>query len=51
MCHELSGGQQLQARLNVSNLFDEDYIVRASDQSIAHPGSPLAARLTLGIEF
>jgi len=49
--HQLSGGQQLQARLNVSNLFDEDYIVRASDQSIAHPGSPLAARLTLGIEF
>ncbi|XEY01665.1 TonB-dependent receptor [Tistrella bauzanensis] len=37
--------------LNLYNLFDEDYIVRASDRSIAHPGEPLSAIASLSLRF
>ncbi|AFK54539.1 TonB-dependent siderophore receptor [Tistrella mobilis] len=37
--------------LNLYNLFDEDYIVRASDRSIAHPGQPFAVLGSLTLRF
>lgn len=37
--------------LSVQNLFDEDYIVRASDRNIAHYGAPLTAIATLSLTF
>jgi iron complex outermembrane recepter protein len=33
--------ENLRFGLNVQNLFNEEYIVRASNQAIAHPGEPL----------
>ena len=47
----LNGGQVLKAKLNVRNLFDREYYVRASDQSIVHPGTPLTLVGSIGIEF
>ena len=38
-------------RLNVLNLFDEDYIVRASSQAIGHPGEPLTVIGSLRVRF
>ena len=38
-------------RLNVLNLFDEDYIVRASDRAIGHPGEPLTVIGSLRVRF
>jgi len=49
--HELSGGQRLTARLNLKNVFDEEYVSRASTQDIAHPGAPFSAIASIGIEF
>ena len=43
--------RRLRVQVNVENLFDREYYVRASDQSIVHPGVPRSARLTVGIEF
>ncbi|WP_372024590.1 TonB-dependent receptor [Tistrella mobilis] len=37
--------------LNLYNLFDEAYIVRASDRSIAHPGQPFAVLGSLTLRF
>lgn len=37
--------------LNFYNLFDEAYIVRASDRSIAHPGQPFAVLGSLTLRF
>ncbi len=49
--YEGEGGRKYTARLNIKNLLDEDYIVRASDQSIAHPGAPLSATASFGVGF
>ncbi|MFN4276662.1 MAG: TonB-dependent siderophore receptor [Ferrovibrio sp.] len=43
--------KNLKAGLNVYNLFDHDYIARASDRSIAHPGAPLTVVGSLSITF
>ncbi len=48
---EADDGRQYTARLNLANVFDEDYIVRASDPSIAHPGTPFSINATFGIGF
>lgn len=48
---ESEDGRSYTARLNISNLADEDYIVRASDASIAHPGAPLSIKATFGVGF
>lgn len=37
--------------LNVYNLFDKHYIVRASDRSIAHPGAPFTIVGSVGVRF
>jgi iron complex outermembrane receptor protein len=37
--------------LNIYNLLDHDYILRASDRSIAHPGAPLTAIASLSVQF
>lgn len=37
--------------LNLYNLFDEDYIVRASDRSIAHPGQPFTVVGSASLRF
>lgn len=37
--------------LNIYNLFDHDYILRASTRDIAHPGAPLTAIASLSIQF
>lgn len=47
----LAGDRSLTLRLNVDNVFDERYINRASDQSIAHPGEPLTVTGTVSLEF
>ncbi len=39
------------ASLKINNLLDEDYIVRASDASIAHPGEPRSVIVGLAYEF
>ena len=44
-------GRVLRVQVNADNLFDREYYLRASDRSIVHPGSPRAARLTVGVEF
>ncbi|MEQ8250910.1 MAG: TonB-dependent siderophore receptor [Oceanibaculum nanhaiense] len=43
--------QSMRFGLNIYNLFDEDYIVRASDRSIAHPGQPLTAIASVSVRF
>jgi iron complex outermembrane receptor protein len=47
----LASGRRLRVQVNVDNLFDREYYVRASDRSIVHPGAPRSARLTVGVEF
>ena len=37
--------------LNVFNLLDEDYIVRADSQHIAHPGEPMTIVTSLSVRF
>src|SRR3546814_1815378 len=37
--------------LNLHNLLDEDYIVRASDDAIAHPGQPRTAMGYVSVRF
>ncbi|MFC6490141.1 TonB-dependent siderophore receptor [Nitratireductor sp. GCM10026969] len=37
--------------LNVRNLFDREYIARASDRAIAHPGEPLTVTGSLSLRF
>ena len=37
--------------LNVFNLLDEDYIVRADSQHIAHPGEPMTIITSLSVRF
>lgn len=37
--------------LNVTNLFDREYIVRASNRAIAHPGEPLSVFGSLTVRF
>ncbi|WP_447970599.1 TonB-dependent siderophore receptor [Nitrospira sp. M1] len=49
--YTLSSGQVLRAQLNLQNLLDKGYIIRASDQSVAHPGMPFSAIGSIGIEF
>lgn len=41
----------MKAGLNVYNLLDRDYIARASDRSIAHPGQPLAVIGSISFSF
>ena len=43
--------QRLRFQVNVDNLLDKEYYVRASDRSIVHPGSPLAVIGSIGYEF
>ncbi len=43
--------KNLKASLNVKNLFDEDYIVRASTSAIAHPGAPRSVFAAVSIGF
>ena len=43
--------QRLRFQVNVDNLLDREYYVRASDRSIVHPGSPLAVIGSIGYEF
>lgn len=47
----LSNGNKLKIQLNIENLFDREYYSRASAQDIVHPGSPIAAKLTVAYEF
>ena len=41
----------IKAQLNVQNLSDEEYYVRASDQSIVHPGVPLRVIGSIRLRF
>ena len=43
--------QRLRFQVNVDNLLDQEYYVRASDRSIVHPGAPLAVIGSVGYEF
>ena len=47
----VADSRMLRFQVNVDNLFDQEYYVRSSDRSIVHPGAPLEARLTIGVEF
>lgn len=38
-------------QLNFINLFNEEYFVRASDQSIVHPGTPFSVIGSVGLEY
>lgn len=42
---------RVRASLNVRNLFDEDYISRASTSAIAHPGAPRTVTAAASISF
>lgn len=43
--------KNVRANLNIKNLFNEDYIVRASDANIAHPGIPRSLFASLAMHF
>jgi iron complex outermembrane receptor protein len=43
--------RNVKASLNVKNLFDKDYIVRASHTAIAHPGTPRSVFASVSIGF
>ena len=43
--------QALKVGFNAYNLFNENYIVRASDQSIAHPGAPFTVLGSASLKF
>ena len=47
----LASERRLRLQMNIDNVFDREYYIRASDRSIVHPGSPRSARLTVGVEF
>jgi iron complex outermembrane receptor protein len=47
----MAADRRLRLQVNVDNVFDREYYVRASDRSIVHPGAPVSARLTIGVEF
>ena len=44
-------GQRLRFQVNIDNLLDKEYYIRASDRSIVHPGAPLSATASVGYEF
>lgn len=48
---ELSPDVTLKFKVSWQNLFDEDYMLRASDASIAHPGKPRSILASVGLEF
>ncbi|MEX2616045.1 MAG: TonB-dependent receptor [Alphaproteobacteria bacterium] len=41
----------LRFRLNVDNILDKEYFVRASDRGIVHPGEPLSVLGTVSVTF
>ncbi|WP_124553536.1 TonB-dependent siderophore receptor [Methylophilus methylotrophus] len=43
--------KNLRASLNIKNLFNEDYIARASDANIAHPGIPRSVFAAASMQF
>lgn len=43
--------KNLRASLNIKNLFNEDYIARASDANIAHPGIPRSVFASASMQF
>ncbi|MGJ3257145.1 MAG: TonB-dependent siderophore receptor [Alcanivorax sp.] len=43
--------KNLRANLKVNNLFDEEYIPRANNAAIAHPGAPRSVLAGVSIEF
>lgn len=43
--------KNVRASLNVKNLFDKDYIVRASTTAIAHPGAPRSVFAAVSVGF
>ena len=43
--------QRMRFQVNIDNLLDQEYYVRASDRSIVHPGAPLAVIGSVGYEF
>jgi outer membrane receptor protein involved in Fe transport len=42
---------QVRASLNANNLFNKDYIARAANASIAHPGAPRSVLFGLDYTF
>ena len=49
--YELQGGQVVKTQLNFTNITDEEYYPRGSDQSIVHPGNPFGVMCSVGFEF
>jgi iron complex outermembrane recepter protein len=47
----LESGRRLRFQVNVANVTDKEYYVRASDRSIVHPGTPISTTMTVGFEF
>lgn len=47
----VNSAQRMRFQVNVDNLLDKEYYVRASDRSIVHPGAPLAVIGSVGYEF
>ena len=47
----LASSRKLRFQVNVDNLFDKEYYVRASDRSIVHPGAPFSVIASVGFEF
>lgn len=43
--------KNVRANLNIKNLFNEHYIVRASDANIAHPGTPRSLFASVSMQF
>lgn len=43
--------RNVKTSLNVKNLFDKDYIARASSNAIAHPGAPRSVFATVSVGF
>jgi iron complex outermembrane receptor protein len=43
--------KNVRANLNIKNLFNEHYIVRASDANIAHPGTPRSLFVSVSMQF
>ncbi len=46
-----SDKRHLRFAVNIENLADKEYYLRASDRSIVHPGAPRSAIATIGFEF
>jgi len=49
--YPLGGDRSLKVQINLDNLFDERHIIRASDQGIAHPGTPFRVTGSISLEF